>query len=135
MGYRATVELDSGYWWQDAITVEYDVDDAQGVFTPVILDTDIDDYTYPRITLTINSTGGDAWIINWSDDLMRSTSLTSLPANASVVINSEINYVTETYLDKLANRDLPRLLNGLNRLRVGGAVSHIKIEYNNRRLL
>ena len=46
-GYRATLEVDSGLWWQDPVTYTYQLNHSsasQGSTITVNVDTDIDDY-------------------------------------------------------------------------------------------
>ena len=60
VGYKFTLEADTGYWVEDPITYSYSLNQAAGStsnvsFTP---DTDTDTYIYPSVTVTSGSTGG-----------------------------------------------------------------------------
>lgn len=138
VGYRATLEADSGYWWQDAITKVYTLNNANASSSTQItvdVDTDIDDYTYPRISVVMNTGGGDFSITNNTDDGARLTSFTDIAANATVIIDSEFNYVSGQYYLKFQDQNFPRLLDGSNTITVRGAVKSVTFTFNNRRNL
>lgn len=81
VGYKATLEADSGYWWQDAVTKTFAVSDSNVtrvtwsqanvgrnimVFS-VQTDTDIDEYIYPVMSFTTGNSTSDITIVNLSD--------------------------------------------------------------------
>ena len=137
VGYHVTLEADSGYWWQDALSKSFDIANSGSSYTTISVktDTDIDDYIYPTVTITMNTTGGDAIIINSTDNQERLTKFESIPANTVLTIRGDINYVSGSYYQNFVNRNFPRLLDGKNTILVGGAVKTIKYEFNNRRFL
>ena len=56
VGYKATLEADSGLWWQDAVVKEYTINNPSASSSTIItvnVDTDIDDYTYPKVTINM----------------------------------------------------------------------------------
>lgn len=136
VGYKATLEADCGYWWQDAITKTFTFNHASASSSTTIsipVDTDIDDYTYPRISVTMNANGGDFAIVNHTDDSARTTSFTGVTGNATITIDSSYNYISDQYYLKFRSQNFPRLLGGSNTLTVRGQVSSISVTYNNRR--
>ena len=137
VGYRATLEADSGYWWQDALSKTFNIANSGSNYSTinVRVDSDIDDYIYPKVTVTMNSVGGDIILINGTDDVLRVTKFESIPANTTLIIRSDVNYVSGNYYQSFVNRNFPRLLDGNNAILVGGAVKTIKYEFSNRRYL
>ena len=134
VGYRVTLEADSALWWQDSVTKTFTLSSSPSMFT-VDVDTDIDDYTYPKVTITMGTTGGNVVIINSADDNTRQTKFIGLSANASVILKGELNYVSGQNYAKFAYRNFPRLLDGDNSFVVTGDVASITFEFNNRRML
>ena len=138
VGYRVTLEADSGLWWQDAVIKSYTINNASSSSTKNIIvnvDTDLDDYTYPKVTITMGSSGGDIIITNNTDDSTRLTKFVGLSANASIVLKGEINYVSGQYYVKFNKQNFPRLLDGDNAFTITGNVKTISFEFNNRRML
>lgn len=138
IGYRVTLEADSGLWWQDAVTKTFAVNNATSSSTSTItvgVDTDLDDYTYPKVVITMGGSGGDVIIANTTDDSTRLTKFTGLSANAVVTLKGELNYVSGQNYTKFSARNFPRLLDGDNAFTIQGNVSSIAFEFNNRRML
>ena len=138
VGYRVTLEADCGYWWQDAITTTWTLNHssaAASTTNTLTVDTDIDDYTYPRIQVVMGTAGGDVTITNFTDDNARLTKFTDLAAGATLTIDSETNYVSDQYYLKFYKQNFPRLLDGANQINVTGNVKSISITYSNRRNL
>lgn len=138
VGYRVTLETDCGYWWQDAVTYTRNLNHSNSnVVTDftIKVDTDIDDYTYPRIRIVMGSSGGDVTFINHTDDSSRLTKFTDLAAGATLIIDSEYNYINDQYYLKFYKQFFPRLLDGDNSLSVQGNVQSISITFSNRRNL
>lgn len=134
VGYRATMELDSGYWMQEAITYEFNLQnqppDTQRVIVHV--DSDIDDYIYPYTLIIMQSGGGDVSITNLTDDNMRRTEFTDILTSSSIIINSATNYVSG-YFDNFSSPNFPRLVDGDNEILIGGNVDTVAFQFNNRR--
>ena len=138
VGYRATLETDIGMWWQDAITKTYSIEHTSADESTTIslaVDTDLSDYTYPKMTVVMNSTGGDFTVINNTDSDSRLTKFTNVGAGATVTMNGEFNYVSSQYYELFYKQNFPRLLDGNNQITVIGNVKSITFVYNNRRHL
>ena len=100
VGYKATLEADSPMFWQDAITKTYEINGGSADATTVIsvgIDTDLDEFIYPRVTIQVGDAGGDITICNNNDDSSRLTQFVSMPPLASVTMKGEINYVSGQY--------------------------------------
>lgn len=138
VGYRATLEADSGLWWQDAVTKTFTF--ASSTPDPtrqlvVNVDSDIDDYTYPKVTVTLGNYGGGFIISNTTDDDNRTTVFTGVSSGATIILRGDINYVSGDYYDKFSVRNFPRLLDGENNIVIQGDIASISFEFNNRRML
>lgn len=138
VGYRATLEADSGFWWQDSITVTQALDPnaQQSTWINLNVDSDIDDYIYPRVVLlTGTSSVSHLSIMNRRDHILRSTDFVNVPANTLIELNGEINYVSQSAASLFVGGEFPRLLSGNNIVSVSTGVSQISFQYNNRRML
>lgn len=138
IGYKVRLEADSNMFWQDAITKEFSVNNgAADVSTTVVVDVDSDfqEYIYPKVTITMGGAGGDITIVNNSDDSTRQTKFIAMSPYASVVMKGELNYVSGEYYEKFSGRNFIRLLDGANRFMVLGDIDTIKFEYSARRLM
>lgn len=138
VGYKATLEADSPMFWQDAITKTYEINGGSADATTVIsvgIDTDLDEFIYPRVTIQVGDAGGDITICNNNDDSSRLTQFVSMPPLASVTMKGEINYVSGQYYLKFSHRNFIRLLDGENNLTIIGNVKSIEFEYSARRFM
>lgn len=138
MGYRFTVECDSYLAWQDPISKEFsfsDVEETSNQNITISVDTDTTDYIYPKVTIHMASSGGSFNIVNHADNSSRLTSMVDLSANATVVIDGTVNYVSDGYYERFEHRNFVRLLDGDNALSITGAVSSITFEWQNQRYL
>jgi len=136
IGYKATLEADSGMFWQDAITKTFSVQNASASTTSIVsvdVDTDLDDYIYPKVVMTLGSVGGDVTIINNTDDDERVTKFKTLSPYATITMKGDINFVSGQYYEKFSNRNFIRLVDGTNNFTVLGNVATISFEFNNRR--
>lgn len=136
VGYKATLEADSNMFTQDAIVKKYLVNNgAEDISTDisVMVDTDLDEFIYPRVTIQLGSAGGDITICNNSDDSTRLTRFVGMSPLSSVTMKGEINYVSGQYYLKFADRNFIRLLDGDNKLTILGNVESIEFEYSVRR--
>lgn len=137
-GYKFTVECDSCMAWQDAVISEHSLAHTSANSTSIIsvnVDTDIRDYTYPKVTMLIGNIGGDIAVINHSDSDERITSFVHVYPNSEIIMDGNMNYISGQNFDRFKNRNFVRLLDGENRFSVTGNVSKIKFEWNNRRYL
>lgn len=136
VGYKATLEADSNMFWQDTVEKTFAVNNASASATSIIsidVDSDIDDYIYPRVTFTLGSVGGDVVFINNTDDSARQTKFVELSANATITMKGELNYISGQYYEKFSTRNFIRLLDGTNNVTVKGDVKTVKVEFQNRR--
>ena len=99
------------------------------------IDTDMEEYVYPKVTIQMGSSGGDVIIANNNDDSTRLTKFIGLGELATVVMKGELNYVSGQYYEKFADRNFIRLLDGENTLTIIGDVESITFEYSARRVL
>lgn len=138
VGYKATLEADSQMFWQDPIeqsfTVQNGAESASSNIT-LLIDTDLEEYVYPKVTIQMGNSGGSIIIANNSDDSTRQTKFVDLGALATVVMKGELNYVSDQYYEKFADRNFIRLLDGENTFTITGDVEAIKFEYSARRAL
>ena len=138
IGYKATLEADSDMFWQDAITQTFSVNNGAADISTVItvnVDTDLDEYIYPKVKITLGSVGGDIIIANNSDDSTRLTKFVGIGAHASIIMKGELNYINGDYYEKFANRNFIRLLDGENKLLMLGDIDSVEFEYSARRLM
>lgn len=139
IGYKFTIECDSRMAWQDPVTYTYTFDGTSETFDAVIsvnVDTDIKDYVYPKVVITMGNTGGDIIISNLTDDETRVTSFTGLTENITFTMKGEgINYVSGDNYLKFSNRNFIRLLDGKNRISLYGDIAGIELEFQNQRYL
>lgn len=138
-GYRFTIECDSCMAWQDEVAYEYtlsnNTDEANTTIT-VPADTDIIDYVYPKVTISIGSIGGSISISNLTDDAARLTAFDGLSPNVTVIMRGDgINYISGDYYQKFSRKNFVRFLSGSNELSITGNVTGIKFEFQNRRFL
>lgn len=138
VGYKATLEADSSMFWQDAITKKYTVNNSSANAVKnitVSVDTDLDEFIYPAVTIQIGSVGGNITISNNNDDSSRLTRFIDMSPRSSVTMKGELNYISDQYYLKFADRNFIRLLDGENTLTVSGNVESIEFEYSARRAL
>lgn len=129
IGYKATIECDSGFLWQDESTVTHS---GSGSFT-VDVDTDINDYTYPQVTITTSGGCTEFSIYNSSDDSNRRTTFSGLSGNDSITMNGSIGYVDSNHYSNFDGLNFLRLLDGSNTINCTSGVNSVTIKWNNRR--
>lgn len=138
VGYKVTVECDSPFLWQDAQTKTFTLNHSSASSTSAILldvDTDIPDYTYPRVAFEIGNVGGNLSVINLTDDESRITGFKSLTPSLPFTMNGDTNFISDNCYEKFSDRNFIRLLDGENEISVTGNVTEISITWNNRRYL
>ena len=136
IGYKVTMDTDSCMWWQEPVTKTFAVNTAttsSTAYFTVPVDTDLDDYVYPKITITTGSLAGDVSIRNATDNATRLFTFNDLPAGTSVAVDCGINYVGGGYYANLSDRNFPRLTDGNNNMVITGCVASVVVEYQNRR--
>ena len=136
IGYKATLEADSNMFWQDPVTKQF-VLNGEGNTNNITVDvdTDLDEFIYPQVTIQIGENGGDITIANHRDDSSRVTRFVDMSPLSSVTMKGEINYVSEQYYLKFADRNFIRLLDGENTFTILGDVASIEFEYSARRAM
>ena len=134
VGYKATLQADSGLWWQDTTKLIFYRAKDSFRFT-VTVDTDLDDYTYPKVTFYTGNNGGNLVFVNSTDTASRQTKFKELPPKTSFTVDGAINYVSNNLYYNMQTQFFPRLLDGDNECKVTGDVSMVIIEFNNRRML
>ena len=136
VGYRVTVECDSPCAWQEPMVKEFSFSHGPSGSTNITIDvdTDMNEYIYPVVNVTVGATGGDISIINTTDSTERVTSFKGIPPIAQFKMDGDTNYLT-THYDKFQNRNFIRLLDGQNILRVAGDITKLSFEWRNRRYL
>lgn len=104
------------------------------------VNTDLDGYTYPVITIYTGSTGGEIEIVNLSEKvfpyLMNSYRhfIIDTEPNSEYVIDSTVSSYSPLGV-QIKRGEFPRLLDGENKLFFGGNLKYAKIEWSNRRFL
>lgn len=136
-GYRATLEADSPLAWQEKVdaTITLTGGTNANAVSTLSIDTDLRDYTYPKVTITTGESGGDIIIANNTDDATRLTKFVGVSANTQIVMNNEIGYVSGQNYSKFAIKNFVRLLDGDNAISTVGDIVSIKFEWQNRRYL
>lgn len=138
VGYRATLEADSNMFWQEPIEQSISVNNGSesSVSNVTInVDTDLEEYIYPVVTIRMGNAGGDVIITNNNDDSTRLTKFVGLGSLATVIMKGELNYVSGQYYEKFAGRNFIRLLDGVNTFTITGNVETISFAYSARRAL
>lgn len=134
VGYSATIECDSGFLWQDETTYTFTAGQSatSGSFT-VTVDTDLNDYTYPQVTIVTKSGCNSFTIYNNTDDSYRTTTFSGLSGSDSITMNGSIGYVDSNHYSNFDGLNFIRLLDGTNTFIYTGAISSITFKWNNRR--
>lgn len=138
VGYKATLETDSGMFWQDPIKKEYNVGNSSATAISNItvnVDTDMDDYIYPKVTFKMGGVGGRVLITNNHDDSTRITEFDEISPDASVTMKGDLNYISEQYYEKFCRKNFIRLLDGINIFTIIGNVDSVTFEFSQRRAL
>lgn len=135
-GYKFQIVCDSNMFWQDARTYSFSVNNGAADVSTIItvpVNTDFQEYIYPKVKITMGSAGGDITIVNNSDDSARLTQFVGISPYATIIMKGELNYVSGQYYERMATRNFIRLLDGENKLMVLGDVDSIEFEYSARR--
>lgn len=135
VGYKATLEADSNMFWQDPVIKKFILNGGTSTNITVKVDTDLDEFIYPRVTIQVGNNGGDIVITNNSDDSSRTTKFVGMSPLSSVTMKGEINYISGQYYLKFADRNFIRLLDGENTFTILGDVDSIEFEYSARRAM
>lgn len=137
VGYKATIETDTGMFWQDATIKSYITNHMTATESSIItvnVDTDLDDFIYPKVSIVMGEYGGDIIISNNSDDSSRLTKFINLSPHTSIIMKGDINYISGQNYEKFFKQNFIRLIDGENNLTVMGNVQSIEFEFSNRRM-
>lgn len=108
------------------------------------IDSDIDGYTYPVITIytgsSVNNTisifnTNDPYVDASGNSIKRETEFTHIPAYTKITIDSSINYVSGGYYQNMTKKFFPRFVEGTNILEISGDISTVEVTWQNRRFL
>lgn len=142
VGYKFTVQTDSSLAWQEETFVSFDINSEETTNTENItidVDTDYSGYTYPTVEVTMSSAGGNLQIANVTDmpASQRSLSFEGLLPNETITIKcGDVKHVSGSQnFEKITKMDFVRLLDGDNTLSITGAVSNIKVSWQNKRYI
>lgn len=139
MGWMFTVECDAHMAWQDPITYSFDMSDTSESYLTLNVDTDLNDYVYPKVTVLLEGEDAqDLQIVNISDDPYRTCTFASMTGGATIIMDGELNTLSgdsENYYEKFQSKNFVRLKNGENKLSVSDNVKSISFEWQNMRWL
>lgn len=135
VGFKCTLEADSMMFWRDPVTKSASISGSGSKNVTVSVDTDLDDYIYPKVTIQVGSTGGDITISNNNDDSTRLTKFVGLSPLSKIIMKGDINYVSGQNYQRFVERNFIRMLDGNNTFTITGDVSSIEFEYSERRAL
>lgn len=138
VGFKAKMECDSYVLWQEALDAEFEIGHTSASDSSVVsvnIDSEVDDYVYPKITITMAAAGGDISITNNTDDSTRITSFKSLTGEIEFTMNGNLNYISGDNYVKFYDRNFVRFIPGTNSISIVGAVDNIKFEWENRRYI
>lgn len=133
IGYSATIDCDAPFAWNYPRTNSY-------TYTDQVIDSTIEfynssddegNYLYPTFNIGINNFGGYATITNLSES-NRQTSITGLSAGETLTMNSSLQTIlSSTGLKRMStfNKKFPRMIPGLNRIRLQGNIESIDLIY------
>lgn len=117
-----------------------DVEDLRKFEVPV--DSDIDGYTYPTITITVGKIGGTIELTNTSDfrdgvftSEDRKMVLSNVPPSKKIVLDCSVSSISGISYNKMTKKYFPRLVEGINTFYARGDISALEIEWQNRRFL
>lgn len=130
IGFNCTMECDSGYVWQDAVTYTFS---GESQFS-LDVNSDITGYIYPRVTIVTGNGESNVRITNYTDDSTRVTRIESVPSNTTLILDGSINYFSNASLyDNFTWHHFIRLLRGSNSIRSLGIVSSLSFTWSNAR--
>lgn len=138
-GYKFLVECDSCMAWQDAVSYEFvtnHVDESSNSIISVNVDSDLNEYIYPRVTIQMGEVGGSITLSNNTDEPSRLTTFVDVPPHMSIVMNGDgINYISGDNYLRFSDKNFIRLIDGENKLALIGDIKNVTIEFQNRRYL
>jgi len=131
-GVNVRVVCDAPWGWTFEKSLSNDYVVANVTDTIVFNNTSHDnDYLYPEVVFTMNSSGGDLTIEN-TDDASRQFIFTGLSPNEIMTVDNERNIISSsTGLRRLStfNKNWFRFVKGYNFLDITGNISNLTINY------
>lgn len=137
VGFKALVQCDSPWAWSNEKSKIYTYPEVTGKRTDAQIFNNISAnnyYSYPKIVVTMNNTGGSFKLINITDN-NRSMEFTTIPAGMVLTIDNDLEILTS--FPALAgmlssfNKKWFRLLQGRNSLSWEGYIKSIEFKYIN----
>jgi hypothetical protein len=104
---------------------------------PLYVDSDDDNYIYPKVTFTLNSIGNSLSLKNYTD-ANREFLFSNLQPNETIVVDNYLRtVVSSTGLLRLNDFNLQwfRLLRGINNLHLNSGIGTLEIEYQTRKII
>lgn len=140
VGFSCTIETDSYMLWQDKTTYDFvvNIQDYRNIY----VDSDIEDYTYPFISIEYNGYDNGYMVMkNFSDNSTGGGwfEIRKIKDNTHMYINTEFKtlYVTDSeQLPTYTAYNFPRLISGDNNIEIvtDGTLT-VHLEWNNRRFM
>lgn len=134
MGWYFTVECDAPMAWQDPSVKTITSPPAN---FSIIVNTDLNDYIYPKVTIkTSSGDAADIQIVNHSDSDSRLTTFISMSSEATLIMDGDRNLLSgssDNYYEKFKNKNFVRLKNGENKFSISGNIESITFEWQNMR--
>ena len=139
IGYQATLETDSGYWWQDPVTKTFTLNqsDSQANTISFFTDTDIAGFTFPRVTIVVGAQGGAISLTNVSSGSYANaitTNLTNTTPGSTIILDGSTGYINGSNYQRFLGWRFPRIYDGENVFQVAGSVNTISFKFQNRRM-
>lgn len=134
VGFKFTVECDTNMAYQEPLKKVFTGAEINNNML-VEVDTDVDDFVYPKVIITTGSTGGTVQIVNHTDSSARITSFIDVPARSQIIMHGNTNFISGNYYEKFCDKNFVRFLDGDNIISVIGNVSEISFEWQNMRYL
>ena len=130
-GYYATIICDSPFAWTYPKTITYTYPSGYLVNDTISMNnsSDMDDYTYPIVSFTMNTFGGSLSIINTSDD-NREFAFTGLSAGEIITVDNNLQIITSSItgvnrLSNFTNYKWFRYIPKMNDLQISGNISSL----------
>jgi len=130
-GYYANIVCDSPFAWTYPKTKTYSYPSGYLINDniQIVNSSDMDDYTYPSMSFTMNVFGGDLSIINTSDS-NREFLFEGLSANETITIDNDLEIITSSVsgvnrLSNFTDYKWMRYKPGINNLQLSGNISSI----------
>lgn len=135
VGYKVTIELSSNLLFKDVVDHIIKTNSTTTVSRVTLhLDTDSDEYIYPRLLITTGATGG-AISFNTVAERGRKFKMTSLPPNTTIEINGKTKFITSPYYNNVTSYNFLRLLQGDNIIEISGDMASVKADYTLRKFV